>query len=152
MSVQSANRPALSPTRAFILASLLCAFALLGAAQLSQAATWTINPRIENATGSGVENCAGHQGWTGCVFEEEAWVEGGEFIANTYGPISGRHEVPANTEQVDQPSFDAPYFDEGAEGHFAYRMPDGNLYGLLAIDDTNVYIGAFPAGVGRMSV
>jgi hypothetical protein len=39
--------------RIFALASLLCALAFLGAAQLSQAATWTINPRIENATGSG---------------------------------------------------------------------------------------------------
>jgi hypothetical protein len=146
MPLQSRRRPALSTSRAFALASLLCALAFLGAAQLSQAATWYVNPRIENATGSGTENCAGHQGWTGCVLEEEAWVEGGEFVANPYGPVSGRHELPTNTEPVDQPSFGAPYFDEGAEGHFAYRMPDGNLYGLLAIDDTNG-LGLYPTAM-----
>jgi hypothetical protein len=144
--MQSRHAPALRPTRVFALASLLCALAFLGAAQLSQAATWTINPRIENATGSATENCAGHQGWTGCILEEEGWVEDGEFIANSYGPIGGRHEVPANTETVDQPTFDAPYFDEGAEGHFAYRMPDGGLYGLLAIDDTNG-LGLYPTAM-----
>jgi hypothetical protein len=144
--MQSRHGPALRSTRVFALASMLCALAFLGAAQLSQAATWTINPRIENATGSGAENCAGHQGWTGCVLEEEAWVEGGEFIPEPYGPVSGRHELPSNTEPVDQPSFDAPYFDEGAEGHFAYRMPDGNLYGLLAIDDTNG-LGLYPTAM-----
>jgi hypothetical protein len=144
--MQSRHRPALRPSRAFALATLLCALAFLGAAQLSQAATWYVNPRIENATGSTTENCAGHQGWTGCVLEEEGWVEDGEFIANPYGATGGRHEVATNTEAVDQPSFDAPYFDEGAEGHFAYRMPDGNLYGLLAIDDTNG-LGLYPTAM-----
>jgi hypothetical protein len=144
--MRSRHVHALGSARVFAVASLICAFAFLGAAQLTQAATWTINPRIENATGSGTENCAGHQGWTGCVLEEEGWVEDGEFIANPYGPTGGRHEVPANTETVDQPSFDAPYFDEGAEGHFAYRMPDGGLYGLLAIDDTNG-LGLYPTAM-----
>jgi hypothetical protein len=144
--MQSRPAHALRPTRVFALATLLCALGFLGVAQLSQAATWTINPRIENATGSGTENCAGHQGWNGCILEEEGWVEDGEFIANSYGPVGGRHEVPASTETVDQPSFDAPYFDEGAEGHFAYRMPDGGLYGLLAIDDTNG-LGLYPTAM-----
>ena len=144
--MHSRHGPAIRSTRIFALASLLCALAFLGAAQLSQAATWTINPRIENATGSGAENCAGHEGWTGCVLEEEGWVEGGEFIPQPYGPVGGRHEVATNTESVDQPSFDAPYFDEGAEGHFAYRMPDGGLYGLLAIDDTNG-LGLYPTAM-----
>jgi hypothetical protein len=146
MSVQPHNRFSLSPLRVFALASLVCALALLGAAQLSQAATWYINPHIKNATGSGTENCAGHQGWTGCILEEENWVEGGEFVANPDGPIGGRHEVSSNFEPEDQPAFDAPHFDEGAEGHFAYRMPDGNLYGLLAIDDTNG-LGVFPTAM-----
>jgi hypothetical protein len=144
--MQSRHRHALRPTRVFALASLLCALAFLGAAQMSQAATWYVNPRIENATGSTTENCAGHEGWTGCVLEEEGWVEDGEFIANPYGATGGRHVVATNTEAVDQPSFDAPYFDEGAEGHFAYRMPDGNLYGLLAIDDTNG-LGIYPTAM-----
>jgi hypothetical protein len=142
--------------RVGVLVTLACALlALAGGAQLAHAGTWYINPTIINETQATNQGpCgSGHSTWVGCMILDTSSVDDGNFVANPFGATGGRHTLPAGCgagfscgspfPNVDQPRFQAPYLDEGADGHFAYTMPDGNHYSLVAEDDENG-LGYFP--------
>lgn len=117
------------------------------AAPAARAGTWYIHPLIRNDTESTDESaCPGHPGWTGCVTLQASAIESGEWITDRYGPTGGRHELPASGGgNLDEPSFDAPHFDEGADGYFVYGMPgESAKYGLAVVDNEE--------GVGDPSV
>jgi hypothetical protein len=135
------------PSLLITAAALACVLVALGwQPQLAHAGTWYVNPTMTNATGSTAQQpcvAAGHPSWTGCMLLDVSGVDDGNFTANQYGATGGRHTLPAFAQNVDEPAFDAPHFDEGADGYYEYTMPDGNHYSMVAEDDENG-LGEFP--------
>lgn len=122
---------------------VLCAVAWLAVApSSSQAGTWNIYPTVTNATGSTAANCA-NPGEQGCMFLESSGLVDGDWTPPSGRPAGGLRQLPASSgptvgANVDYPYFDAPHLAEGADGYFAYAMPDGSEFSFVAEDDQGV--------------
>lgn len=118
-------------------AVLLCALAWLAVAPTSsRAGTWNIYPTMTNLTGSTADTCTPGSGNLGCIDLLSAGLVDGEWTSSPAGGLQKFSSRPgANTNA---PSFDAPHLAEGADGYFAYAMPDGSEFSLVAEDDQGV--------------
>jgi hypothetical protein len=99
----------------------------------AHAGTWNIFPSIENVTGSSAPTCPSGIAGQGCIVLESAGIVDGDW---TSSPAGGNRGVPSGSS--DQPNFDAPHLAEGADGYWAYEMPDGSQFSLVAEDDQGV--------------
>lgn len=95
----------------------------------ARAGTWNIYPTITNATGSDAPTCSGGSAG-GCIVQESAGIVDGNW---TSSPAGGNRWLANGSS--DYPNFDAPHLAEGADGYWAYTMPDGSQFSIAAEDD-----------------
>ncbi|MFA4929515.1 MAG: hypothetical protein WC558_13435 [Patulibacter sp.] len=98
----------------------------------AQAGTWDIFPTITNQTGSDAPTCSGGASG-GCMYLQSAGIVDGDWKST---PAGGNRWLPNGSS--DNPNFDAPHLAEGADGYWAYSMPDGSLFSIAAEDDQGV--------------
>lgn len=98
----------------------------------AHAGTWDIYPTITNSTGSNQPSCSGGSPG-GCMYLESAGSVDGDWKST---PAGGNRWLPNGSS--DFPNFDAPHLAEGADGYWAYSMPDGSLFSIAAEDDQGV--------------
>lgn len=126
-----AGRP-LRRATASALALLLAIVLLAIGPPSARAGTWNIYPTITNVTGSNSPTCSGGSPG-GCVTQESAGIVDGDW---TSSPPGGNGWIPDHSS--DYPNFDAPHLAEGADGYWAYTMPDGTQFSLAAEDDQGI--------------
>jgi hypothetical protein len=108
------------------------------------ASGWKIYPKIFNRTGaSGGSTCgANASSEAGCLTLTGAGVTDGDWTGadgagGTYLPATCGGGAPSGCSNASFPYFDAPHFDEGADGAWNYTAPDGNTFGLAGDDNEN---------------
>lgn len=111
---------------------LLLAVGLVAVPTAAQAGTWNIYPTITNDTGSDAPTCSGGAPG-GCMYLESAGIVDGDWTST---PAGGNRWLPNGSS--DSPNFDAPHLAEGADGYWAYSMPDGSLFSIAAEDDQGI--------------
>lgn len=67
------------------------------------------------------------------MYLESAGIVDGDWTST---PDGGNRWLPNGSS--DHPNFDAPHLAEGADGYWAYSMPDGSLFSIAAEDDQGV--------------
>lgn len=115
-----------------VLALLLTIAGLAIGPPSARAGTWNISPTITNATGSDAPTCSGGSAG-GCIVQESAGIVDGNW---TSSPAGGNRWLANGSS--DHPNFDAPYLAEGADGYWAYTMPDGSQFSIAAEDDQGI--------------